>query len=66
MSTCSCSTFVAGAVVALVLGTGTAYAANAGARIGRSDSATAIFISTNTYGSAPRLDPQTEQRCHCG
>lgn len=51
------SAFIAGAVVALVLGTGTAYAANGGIfRLGKSNSATATTTLTNTRGTALQLN----------
>jgi hypothetical protein len=52
----SSSAFVAGAVVALVLGTGTTYAANGGIfRLGRANSATATTTLTNSHGTALKL-----------
>jgi hypothetical protein len=60
MSVRSSSAFIAGAVVALVLGTGTAYAANGGTfRLGRSNSATATTTLTNAYGSALKLNSRS-------
>jgi hypothetical protein len=62
MSIRSSSAFVAGAVVALVLGTGTAYAANGGIfRLGRSNSATATTTLTNTHGTALKLNSKAGQ-----
>jgi hypothetical protein len=56
------SAFVAGAVAALVLGTGTAYAANGGVfRLGRSNSATATTRLTNTHGTALQLNSKAGQ-----
>ena len=57
MSIRATSAFVAGAIVALVLGTGTAYAANGGVfRLGRSNSATAATKLTNNHGTALTLN----------
>lgn len=54
--------FVAGAVVALVLGTGTAYAANGGVfRLGRPNAATATTTLTNTHGTALQLSSKAGQ-----
>ena len=62
MSIRSSSAFIAGAIVALVLGTGTAYAANGGIfRLGRSNSATAITTLTNTQGTALKLSSKAGQ-----
>jgi hypothetical protein len=56
LSVRSSSAFIAGAVVALVIGTGTAYAANGGIfRLGRSNAATALTTLSNTHGSALQL-----------
>ena len=62
MSIRSSSAFIAGAIVALVLGTGTAYAANGGIfRLGRSNSATATTTLTNTQGTALKLSSKAGQ-----
>ena len=62
MSIRASSAFVAGAIVALVLGTGTAYAANGGIfRLGRSNSATATTTLTNTHGTALKLSSKAGQ-----
>jgi len=62
MSIRSSSAFIAGAVVALVLGTGTAYAANGGTfRLGRSNSATVPTTLTNPYGTALQLNSKAGQ-----
>jgi hypothetical protein len=62
MSIRASSAFVAGAVVALVLGTGTAYAANGGIfRLGRSNSATATTTLTNSHGTALKLSSRAGQ-----
>jgi hypothetical protein len=61
-STRSGSAFIAGAVVAVVLGTGTAYAANGGVfRLGRSNSATATTTLTNSHGTALKLNSKAGQ-----
>jgi hypothetical protein len=62
LSVRSSSAFIAGAVVALVIGTGTAYAANGGIfRLGRSNSATATTTLSNTRGSALQLNSKAGQ-----
>lgn len=62
MSIRTSSAFIAGAIVALVLGTGTAYAANGGIfRLGRSNSATAITTLNNTQGTALKLSSKAGQ-----
>ncbi len=62
MSIRSSSAFIAGAVVALVLGTGTAYAANGGIfRLGSSNSATATTRLTNGHGTALQLNSKAGQ-----
>ena len=62
MSIRSSSAFIAGAVVALVLGTGTAYAANGGVfRLGRSNAATVTTTLTNTQGTALKLSSKAGQ-----
>lgn len=62
MSIRSSSAFVAGAVVALVVGTGTAYAANGGTfRLGMSNSATRTTTLTNNYGPALKLNARAGQ-----
>jgi hypothetical protein len=62
MSLRSSSAFVAGAIVALVLGTGTAYAANGGIfRLGRSNSATQTTTLSNTHGTALKLNSKAGQ-----
>jgi hypothetical protein len=62
MSIRSSSAFIAGAVVALVVGTGTAYAANGGTfRLGMSNSATRTTTLTNNYGPALRLNSKAGQ-----
>jgi len=62
MSIRSSSAFIAGAVVALVLGTGTAYAANGGTfRLGRSNSATTTTTLTNGHGTALQLNSKSGQ-----
>jgi hypothetical protein len=62
MSIRASSAFVAGAVAALVLGTGTAYAANGGIfRLGRSNSATATTTLTNSHGTALKLSSRAGQ-----
>ena len=62
LSVRSSSAFIAGAVVALVIGTGTAYAANGGVfRLGRSNSATATTTLTNTHGTALKLNSKAGQ-----
>lgn len=58
----SSSAFIAGAVVALVLGTGTAYATNGGVfRLGKPNSATATTTLTNTHGTALSLSSAAGQ-----
>jgi hypothetical protein len=62
MSIRSSSAFIAGAVVALVIGTGTAYAANGGSfRLGMSNSATRTTTLTNNYGPALKLNSRAGQ-----
>src|SRR3954447_21028094 len=62
LSVRSSSAFIAGAVVALVLGTGTAYAANGGIfRLGKSNSATAATTLTNSRGTALQLNSKAGQ-----
>jgi hypothetical protein len=62
MSIRTSSAFIAGAVVALVLGTGTAYAANGGTlRLGKSNSATATTTLTNAHGTALQLNSKAGQ-----
>jgi hypothetical protein len=61
-ATRSSSAFIAGAVVAVVLGTGTAYAANGGVfRLGRSNSATSATSLTNSNGTALKLSSKAGQ-----
>ena len=61
-ATRSSSAFIAGAVVAVVLGTGTAYAANGGVfRLGRSNSATSATTLTNSNGTALKLNSKAGQ-----
>ena len=58
----SSSAFIAGAVVALVLGTGTAYATNGGVfRLGKPNSATATTTLTNSRGTALQLNSKPGQ-----
>ena len=62
MSIRSSSAFIAGAVVALVVGTGTAYAANGGIfRLGRSNFATATTTLSNGQGTALKLNSKSGQ-----
>jgi hypothetical protein len=56
------SAFVAGAAVALVLGTGTAYAATGGNfRLGYANAATRTTTLTNAYGTALQLNSKAGQ-----
>jgi hypothetical protein len=62
MSVRSSSAFIAGAVVVLVLGTGTAFAANGGVfRLGRANSATRTTTLTDNHGTALKLNSKVGQ-----
>jgi len=62
LSVRSSSAFIAGAVVALVLGTSTAYATNGGVfRLGKPNSATATTTLTNSSGTALQLNSKAGQ-----
>jgi hypothetical protein len=62
MSVRTSSAFIAGAIAALVLGTGTAYAANGGVfRLGRANSATHTTTLTDNHGTALQLNSKVGQ-----